>query len=368
MKKIAVVAGARPNFIKIAQLMCELKMNKDSFETLLVHTGQHYDFDMSEVFFRNLKIPKPDIFLNIGSASHAVQTARIMSAFEKVILKQKPDLVIVLGDVNSTLACSLVASKLGVKVAHVEAGLRSYDRTMPEEINRIVTDSLSDYLFVSEASGIRNLKREGISLDKIHFVGNVMIDTLLAHINIINKNSVLKKLHLDGKDYCAMTLHRPSNVDSREALSEIYDILASISQNLKIICPIHPRTKKMIGTHNFLEKFEALDNLLMIDPLGYIEFIKLVKESKFVLTDSGGIQEEATVLKVPCLTMRENTERPSTIKEGTNYLVGRNKKKIIRRVNEIMGGRAKKGNIPELWDGKAAERIVRYLKKNEESR
>jgi UDP-N-acetylglucosamine 2-epimerase (non-hydrolysing) len=365
MKRVIIVAGARPNFMKIAPLMREFKNHKTHFTTLLVHTGQHYDFEMSEVFFQNLGIPEPDIHLGVGSASHTVQTARIMVAFEKVVLREKPDLVIVVGDVNSTAACSLVASKLNVKVAHVEAGLRSFDRSMPEEINRIVTDSLSDFLFVSERSGIRHLKNEGVNSKKVHFVGNVMIDTLLSNIGAINKSNILKKLHLNKKKYCVMTLHRPSNVDSQKNLAEIYDILESVSQRIKIIYPVHPRTKKMIRTHKFLSKFEILDNLVMLEPLGYSDFINLVKESSFVLTDSGGIQEETTVLKVPCLTMRENTERPVTIKKGTNYLVGRNKGKIIRHVRDILKGKNKKVDIPEFWDGKTAKRILEVLSMNE---
>jgi UDP-N-acetylglucosamine 2-epimerase (non-hydrolysing) len=362
MKRVAIIAGARPNFIKIAPLMSELKKHKTLFETLLVHTGQHYDFAMSEIFFRNLKIPEPDIFLNIGSASHAVQTSRIMTAFEKVILRKKPDVIVVVGDVNSTLACSIVAAKLHIKIAHVEAGLRSFDRTMPEEINRIVTDSLSDYLFVSEESGVRNLIKEGINSKKVHFVGNVMIDTLLSHLPIINKSNILEELSLTRKKYCVMTLHRPSNVDSKESLTEVYDILEVISEKTRIIYPIHPRTMKMIKTHKYLSKFEGLDNLLMIEPLGYIDFIKLTKESCFVLTDSGGIQEETTVLRIPCITMRENTERPVTIKEGTNYLIGRDNIEILKKVRSILKGKAKKGNIPELWDGKTAKRIIMHLK------
>lgn len=351
--------------------MCEFKNYRTNFEVLLVHTGQHYDFEMSEVFFQNLKIPKPDIYLNIGSASHAAQTAKIMVAFEKVVLKEKPDLVIVVGDVNSTVACSLVASKLNVKIAHVEAGLRSFDRTMPEEINRIVTDSLSDFLFVSEPSGIRNLKREGINPEKVYFVGNIMIDTLMSNTNKIKKSDILARIPLNSSNnrlqrgnYAVLTLHRPGNVDSEKTLSEIYEILRAISQRIKIVYPIHPRTKKMIEIHNFLHKFKSLENLLMIDPVGYIDFIKLVREACFVLTDSGGIQEETTVLRVPCLTMRENTERPVTIQEGTNILVGRDKKKIMNAVNKIFQRKWKKSKIPRLWDGKTAERIVKVLKVN----
>ncbi len=362
IKKIIIVAGARPNFVKIAPLIREFNRYKGNFETILVHTGQHYDFRMSELFFQNLKIPKPDIYLNVGSASHAVQTAKIMVAFEQVILRGKPDLIIVVGDVNSTAACSLVAAKLNIKVAHVEAGLRSFDRTMPEEINRIATDSLSDFLFVSEKSGARNLKREGIISRNIYFVGNIMIDALLSNMSLINKSDILKRLNLTRKKYCVITLHRPSNVDSIESISEIYDIIKAISQQIPIVYPVHPRTRKMITEHGFIKEFEDLNYLLMIEPVGYIDFIKLLKESKFVLTDSGGIQEETTVLKIPCLTMRNNTERPVTITEGTNYLVGRNKGKIMKYIDSIIKGKSKKGKIPELWDGKTALRIVNILK------
>lgn len=368
-KKIIIVAGARPNFMKIGPLMREFKKHKQHFDTLLVHTGQHYDFEMSQSFFDDLNIPEPDIYLNVGSGSHASQTAKIMTSFEKVILKEKPDLVIVVGDVNSTVACSLVASKLNVKVAHVEAGLRSFDRAMPEEINRIVTDSLSDYLFVSEESGLRNLKKEGVDSNKVHFVGNIMIDTLLSNMPKINKSNILSRIFPkllpaqspEPKAYAVLTLHRPSNVDSEKALLEIYDILETISQRIKIIYPVHPRTKKMIKIHNFLNRFEKLKNLLMIKPLGYIDFIKLVKKSQFVLTDSGGIQEETTVLGIPCLTMRENTERPVTIKEGTNILVGRDKQKIIRTVNKILQGRQKNGSTPKFWDGETARGIIKII-------
>lgn len=340
--------------------MAEYKRHP-KIQPLLVHTGQHYDYEMSEIFFQNLEIPNPDIYLNVGNGSHAAQTAKIMAAFEKVVLKEQPDLIVVVGDVNSTLACSLVASKLNTKIAHVEAGLRSFDREMPEEINRIVTDSLSDYLFVSEGSGLKNLKKEGINSNKIHFVGNIMIDTLLANMNIINQSNILEKLNLTKNEYSVMTLHRPSNVDSKEALLEILDILNSISEKIKIVYPIHPRPKKMIKAYNFSKKFEGLKNLLFIEPLGYIDFVKLVKDSNFVLTDSGGIQEETTILKVPCLTMRENTERPITIKKGTNHLVGRDRHKIMQCVDNILDNKIKKGETPEFWDGRTAERIIGHL-------
>jgi len=360
-KRIIIVGGARPNFMKIAPLIREFEKYNNHFEKILVHTGQHYDFEMSEVFFQNLKIPKPDIYLNVGSDSHAIQTAKIMIAFEEVLLKEKPELVIVVGDVNSTLACSLVASKMTIKIAHVEAGLRSFDRTMPEEINRTITDSLSDYLFVTEKSGLDNLRNEGINSKKVHFVGNIMIDTLLTNLPSNDNTYILKKLKLSDNKYSVMTLHRPSNVDSEAILIEVFDILKLISEKIKIIYPIHPRAKKMIKKHNLLDEFESLDNLNMIEPIGYIDFINLVYNSKFVLTDSGGIQEETTILNVPCLTMRENTERPITIEKGTNYLVGRDKNKIMKVVDNILRDNSKKREIPDLWDGKTAERIVKVL-------
>ena len=356
-----VIAGARPNFMKVAPIIRALKEHKKSLTVTLVHTGQHYDACMSDIFFKDLKIAKPNIYLNVGSSSHAVQTATIMKAFEQVIIKKKPDLVLVVGDVNSTLACSLVASKLGVKVAHVEAGLRSFDRNMPEEINRLVTDAISDYLFISEESGLINLKNEGVATKKIIYVGNCMIDTLLFNMERIEKSKILKTYDLKTKTYAVLTLHRPSNVDSNDTLTEIYNILKAVSQKIKIIYPIHPRTKMMIKKHQFLSKFKALENLIMIDPLGYLDFNKLVKYSKLVLTDSGGIQEETTLMKVPCLTMRENTERPSTLKQGTNILVGRNRIKIMQEVNKILNNYSKKSEIPKYWDGKASQRIVNYL-------
>jgi len=361
--KIIVVAGARPNFMKIGPLMKELRSFYEDFESLLVHTGQHYDFQMSEVFFQELNIPKPDIFLDVKAGSHAFQTAEIMIAFEKVLIDHKPDLVIVVGDVTSTAACTLTAAKLGIKVAHVEAGLRSFDRTMPEEINRLVTDSLSDYLFVSEASGLVNLKNEGTDPKKIFHVGNIMIDTLIANIRTIDDSPVFEKHVLRKRGYAVATVHRPSNVDSKEALSEVIGIFSMITQRMPLVCPIHPRTRKNIETFGLMDRFSHMRNLVVTEPLGYIEFVKLVKESKFVLTDSGGIQEETTVLKVPCITMRENTERPSTVDEGTNVLVGRNTKKIEVLVRKIQKDQWKKGHVPKYWDGKTAVRIVAVLRK-----
>ena len=359
-KKIILVAGARPNFMKIAPLMREFRKFPKEFAPVLVHTGQHYDTAMSDVFFKDLNIPEPDINLNVGSASHTVQTARIMTKFERVLKEERPQLVIVVGDVNSTLACSLVASKMGVRVAHVEAGLRSFDRDMPEETNRGLTDRLSDYIFVTEPSGLVNLKKEGVSDDKVFYVGNVMIDTLLAHLPQIQKGPVPKRGQ-PPKRYAVLTLHRPGNVDSTFTLTGIYEILEFVTREIPVIYPIHPRARKMIRRHNFLKAFNKLDNLEMVEPLGYVDFIRLVSKARFVLTDSGGIQEEATVLEIPCLTMRENTERPVTVDQGTNILVGRNIAKIIRSVGAILNGRAGKPARPKFWDGKAAGRIVKVL-------
>jgi len=359
--KILIVAGARPNFMKIAPLLREFRRHRTPFNVKLVHTGQHYDFKMSDVFFRDLGIPKPNIYLGVGSGSHSVQTAKLMTAFEKVLIQEKPDWIVVVGDVNSTLACSLVASKMGVKVAHVEAGLRSFDRSMPEEVNRIVTDALSDALFVSEQSGLVNLKKEGVTTSKIFFVGNVMIDTLLYQMSKIDKSLILKKLNLKPKEYAVLTLHRPSNVDTRHTLLEIYKILKATSAKIKVVYAIHPRTRKMISAHGLDKQFNGLKKVSLIEPLGYIDFNKLVKHARFALTDSGGIQEETTVLQVPCLTMRENTERPVTITEGTNILVGRSYRKIVRYTHQVLAGKFKQGKTPKLWDGKAAQRIVRIL-------
>ncbi len=361
--KILLIAGARPNFMKIAPLLREFSKHSSRFAVKLVHTGQHYDFKMSEIFFRDLGIPKPDIYLGVGSGSHALQTAKLMTSFEKVLINEKPEWIIVVGDVNSTLACSLVASKMGVKIAHVEAGLRSFDRSMPEEINRIVTDSLADALFVSEPSGLVNLKKEGIPASKIFFIGNVMIDTLIYQMPEIDKSQILEKLKLMPKEYAVLTLHRPSNVDARHTLIEIFNILKAASARIKVIYAIHPRTRKMISIHGLNARFQSLKNVMLIEPLGYTDFIKLIKHSRFALTDSGGIQEETTILKIPCLTMRENTERPVTTAKGTNVLVGRGNVKIVRYIHQILNGRFKRGKTPSLWDGKAAQRIIKLFDK-----
>ena len=354
--KIISVVGTRPNIVKIASLVKEFSKHPD-ITNILVHTGQHYDEKMSDSFFRELEIPEPDINLGIGSGSHAEQTGRIMIEFEKVLLNEKPDLVLVVGDVNSTLACALTSVKLGIKVAHIEAGLRSFDREMPEEINRILTDQISDYLFTTEKDAEKNLLNEGIAKSKIFFVGNLMIDTLLIHKE---RASNLKKP--DSNDYAILTLHRPSNVDDKETLSNILEIIREIQSQIKIIWPMHPRTRNNLERFNLKEKLKEMKNVSISDPLTYLEFMNAVMNSKFVLTDSGGIQEETTVLNIPCITLRDNTERPVTIEQGTNYLAGSNKNSILEIIQKVLNGKAKQYRGIEFWDGKAAERIVSVIK------
>lgn len=353
--KILSVVGARPNFMKIAPIHFAFKKYKN-VEHIIVHTGQHYDKNMSKIFFDDLELPKPNEYLNVGSASHAEQTAKIMVEFEKILLKHKPNLVIVVGDVNSTVACSLVTVKFGIPVAHVEAGLRSFDRKMPEEINRIVTDSISDYLFVTEKSGIQNLISEGKKKNQIFFVGNVMIDSLLNFVKKADKSAILSDLKIESKNYCLVTLHRPSNVDKKDFLNKIGKLFSTISKDLNIVFPIHPRTKKMIKSFGLENYFK---NVILTEPLGYLDFLKLMKNSKFVLTDSGGIQEETTFLKIPCLTLRENTERPITIENGTNKLCGNDFNKIKNEIHKIKNTQKMKSRVPKLWDGKSAERIAK---------
>ena len=357
--KIVNVCGARPNFMKIAPLMHAYKASPE-IEPLLVHTGQHYDQNMSEWFFDQLEIPRPDINLEVGSGSHAQQTALIIQRFEQVVLDHKPDVVLVVGDVNSTAACALVASKLNVRVAHVEAGLRSFDRTMPEEINRLVTDVLSDLLLASEPAGVQNLKNEGIDASKIYFVGNTMIDTLHKHRERAAQSDVLKKLGLADKGYVAMTLHRPSNVDDPIVFGNILSALEVIHRDLPIVFPVHPRTLKNLDRLGLRPRIEALDHLHLLDPLGYLDFLHLMDRAAMVVTDSGGIQEETTILGVPCLTVRENTERPVTAEVGTNQIVGTDTQRILDAYKRVRDGKIV-GEIPELWDGHAAERIVNIL-------
>jgi UDP-N-acetylglucosamine 2-epimerase (non-hydrolysing) len=358
-KKILLVAGARPNFMKIAPLYRELNSSPADFNAVIVHTGQHYDEKMSALFFKDLDLPRPDIYLDVGSASHAVQTAKIMTRFELVVKKKNPDLVIVVGDVNSTVACSLVASKLLIPVAHVEAGLRSRDRTMPEEINRLVTDQLSDYLFTTSRDADKNLRAEGVPKTKIHFVGNTMIDSLKRLKGKAKRSKIRRELGLKKGSYTVLTLHRPSNVDDRQTLEEIFEALIKISNHLPIIFPAHPRTVKQMK--QFKLALEGT-NIRLIDPLGYLDFMKLYMDSRFVLTDSGGIQEETSYLRIPCITLRENTERPVTVTRGTNVLVGTSKRKIIRESMNVLDEKHKSGRVPELWDGMAARRIVKILK------
>ena len=355
--KIINVVGARPNFMKIAPLHSQMSEHPN-IQPILLHTGQHYDEKMSKIFFEELEMPKPDIYLGIGSDTHAKQTARIMMEFEDICLTEKPDLVVVVGDVNSTVACALVASKLWIPVAHVEAGLRSFDRTMPEEINRLITDVLADFLFTPSKDGDENLLKEGIPPEKIFFVGNVMIDTLLKMKLKAEGSEILSSYRIEKENFALLTLHRPSNVDDEETFIGILDALEKIQEELPIIFPAHPRAQKMIQNFNLTNRIANMTNLRIIDPIGYLDFMKLMMSAKFVLTDSGGIQEETTVLGVPCLTLRENTERPVTTTEGTNKLVGVKTENILNAAFAILNGESKAGRIPEFWDGKASTRII----------
>ncbi|UCB53507.1 MAG: UDP-N-acetylglucosamine 2-epimerase (non-hydrolyzing) [Candidatus Zixiibacteriota bacterium] len=356
MKKIILVTGARPNFMKIAPLFFELLKHPSEFSPMIVLTGQHYDRSMSGVFLDDLKLPSPDVNLKVGSGSHAAQTGRILMSFERVLLQHRPDLVVVVGDVNSTLACALAAVKLKVRVAHVEAGLRSFDRDMPEEINRVVTDSVSDLLFTTCEGGGQNLRREGHSEEKIYFVGNPMIDSLLRYREMFLRSRVLEEHGLSEKEYCVLTLHRASNVDRRETFQNIMSAVKCIGKQIPVIFPVHPRSRRMLAGIG-LEKSE----IILTEPMGYLDFLKLEESSKLVLTDSGGIQEETTFFKVPCLTLRENTERPVTITQGTNRLVGLNPQVIVREVEAVLQNGNRDIPPPALWDGKASRRIVEVL-------
>lgn len=356
MLKVLCVCGARPNFMKIAPLV-EALARVPRVKPILVHTGQHYDERMSKFFFDDLRIPPPDVNLEVGSGSHAEQTAAIMKNFEPVCLDFKPDWVVVVGDVNSTIACALVAAKLQIKVAHVEAGLRSFDRTMPEEINRVLTDAISDLLFVSEPSGVENLRHEGVAEEKIHLVGNVMIDTLLKCRQRAASSTILHDLELSPRRYAVVTLHRPSNVDHQDTLAGIMAALREIGAELPVIFPVHPRSRKNMEAMGLTP---ADDTVRLVDPLGYLDFLRLMSEAAIVLTDSGGIQEETTILGVPCLTLRENTERPITIQQGTNRLTPPHREDILRAYKEVRQT-PPRGTAPQLWDGRASERIVEIL-------
>lgn len=356
--KILHIVGARPNFMKIAPLIAEIRRRPSSLSQMLVHTGQHYDEAMSDAFFRDLDLPAPDLNLEVGSGTHAETTARVMLAFEPVIVRERPDWTLVVGDVNSTLACALVASKLGFRLAHVEAGLRSFDRRMPEEINRILTDQLSDLLLTPSADADANLLREGIDASRIVRVGNVMIDTLLAHLDRARHSTVLETLGLENSEYVVVTLHRPANVDNAQTLAGILDALGRIAGELPVIFPAHPRTQLRMTEFGL----SAPEGVKIINPLGYLDFLRLWSASKLVLTDSGGLQEETTALGLPCLTLRENTERPVTITEGTNRLTGADPEKIVGEALAALDSASlTKKRIPELWDGRAAERIVDAL-------
>ncbi|MEP0844234.1 MAG: UDP-N-acetylglucosamine 2-epimerase (non-hydrolyzing) [Phycisphaerae bacterium] len=358
--KIVNVCGARPNFMKIAPLM-EAYAGEPAIAPLLVHTGQHYDEKMSRLFFDELGIPRPDVNLEVGSGSHALQTARIMERFEPVLLEHRPDAVVVVGDVNSTIACALTAAKLGVGVFHVEAGLRSFDRTMPEEINRVLTDALSDLLFVSEPSGVENLAREGIDPKRVHFVGNVMIDTLEKHRRRAERSTIHATLGVEPRGYCVVTLHRPANVDDPTVLARLAEVFAEIHRDLAIVFPVHPRTRQRMESAGLLGPLGGLPRLHLVEPLGYLDFLALLSKAALVLTDSGGIQEETTILGVPCLTLRENTERPVTITEGTNRLVGMDPARVLSAYHDVRAGRCRVGARPQGWDGRAAGRIARII-------
>ena len=367
--KILSIVGTRPNFMKLAALVNEFKKHSN-IENTLVHTGQHYDEEMSKLFFNELGLPKPDINLGVGSGTYGEQIGNIMIKLEKVKLekilgKEKPDLVIVVGDVNSTFAGALIAKQLGIKVAHVEAGLRSFDMSMPEEINRILTDRISDYLFTTEESGNRNLLNEGVDKNKIHFVGNVMIDTLLHHKKKAEQSKILKNLNLKKREYGVLTLHRPSNVDTKEGFDNIISILEAIQDKIKVVFPMHPRTRKTAQLFNLEDSLNKIRNLVITEPLGYLDFLCLNSNGKFALTDSGGIPEETTALGIPCITLRTSTERPVTVEQGTNLLVSIDKDKVIEKLHEIIDDKVKLNNrVPELWDGNAAKRIVDIILKD----
>lgn len=353
------VVGARPNFMKVAPIHRALQ--SEGLESRILHTGQHYDERMSDVFFRQLEMPEPDVYLSIGSGSHAQQTARIMMAFEEVLEEEAPDLVLVVGDVNSTVACTLVATKLHIPVAHVEAGLRSGDRRMPEEINRVVTDSISELLFVTEESGIDNLRSEGVSDDKVFFVGNVMIDSLVFFREKAAETTILEDVNVAPGSYVAMTMHRPSNVDNIEGLTALLETIEQICTNYPVVFPMHPRTRNRLAEFGLEDRVERVENLMVLEPLGYLEFLRLMEHAGVVVTDSGGIQEETTFLQVPCLTLRENTERPVTVERGTNELLSLAPEIVSQRVEDWMLGEKPDGQVPDLWDGKAAQRIVKYV-------
>ncbi len=372
--KVINVVGARPNFMKIGPILSAMRDHAEAqraagrpgIEQYLVHTGQHYDQQLSGLFFEQLGIPAPDVNLGVGSASHAVQTAEIMKRFEEVCVQQKPSHVLVVGDVNSTIACALVAAKLGIKVIHVEAGLRSFDRAMPEEINRVLTDAISDVLFTTEESANQNLLREGVPQERVHFVGNVMIDNLLRHRAAAAQSPILDRLGLklpdtDAVPYGLLTLHRPATVDDPESLAGVLEAVVEVARDLPFVFPIHPRTRKRLDQFGLFGRLEDCPGMLVVEPLGYLDFLALTSEAKVIVTDSGGLQEESTALNVPCLTLRPNTERPITVEQGTSTLVGSDSGQLRSNLQAILDGTYKQGHCPELWDGQTALRITAVL-------
>jgi UDP-N-acetylglucosamine 2-epimerase (non-hydrolysing) len=386
VSKWILAAGARPNFMKAAPLIRAIKTynisNGERIIPLLVHTGQHYDFNMSDSFFKDLNLPEPDVHLGIGSGSHGEQTGKVLIEFEKVLITEQPSLVIVVGDVNSTLACTLAAAKLHIPVAHVEAGLRSFDRKMPEEINRVVTDALSEFLFTPSPDANENLLKDGIPKDKIFLVGNIMVDSLLFHLEQAKQSTILeqlgitKNLHAEFsepnsvKPYALLTLHRPNSVDDKNVLVRIIHALTEISKRIPIVFPAHPRTRKMISQFDLLSYFVdrthcqspiTNNGIFLVNPLGYLDFLNLMAHARIVLTDSGGIQEETTVMNIPCITLRDTTERPITLTEGTNVLVHHDEKKIVSEARKILEEKRRQGKCPSMWDGHTAERIVEVL-------
>ncbi|MEC4749591.1 UDP-N-acetylglucosamine 2-epimerase (non-hydrolyzing) [Methylomicrobium sp. Wu6] len=365
--KFFIIAGARPNFMKVAPIIQQIRSYSSDaanhgteLEYRLIHTGQHYDEKMSDIFFADLGIPEPDINLAVGSGSHAVQTANIMTKFEPICEQEKPDWVVVVGDVNSTMACTLVCSKLGIKVAHVEAGLRSFDRSMPEEVNRLVTDALADLLLTPSADANDNLKREGIPETKIKLVGNVMIDSLVANLEKARASSILSRLELEKKKFIFVTLHRPSNVDNQTGLFSVIKVLGLIAKDMPVVFPMHPRTRKMCEQFNIL--LDGVKGLRIVEPLSYHDSLCLTESARFILTDSGGLQEESTYFKTPCLTLRPNTERPVTIEVGTNKLTTLDQ--LLPDIEEILQERRPAGQIPKYWDGRAAQRVLNALLEN----
>jgi UDP-N-acetylglucosamine 2-epimerase (non-hydrolysing) len=364
---IMCVVGARPNFMKIAPIIRALRSQPDAIPVCLVHTGQHYDTEMNDAFFTQLKIPHPDVELEVGSGSHAVQTAEIMKRFEAVVDRESPAAVLVVGDVNSTIACALVAAKKNIPVIHVEAGLRSFDRTMPEEINRVLTDRISDMLFITEPSARNNLHNEGVDDRQVHFVGNVMIDTLRHSLSqSVPAETTLASvdnadLFLEGgQGYVVLTLHRPANVDDRGLFRHLLETVRLVSEKIPVVFPVHPRTRKALDDHGLLSYLDS-EKIVCLPPLGYLEMLGLVSSARLVMTDSGGLQEETTVIGVPCITLRENTERPVTVDQGTNTIAGHDRELIMSVVDDVLTDGGKRGRTPELWDGRAADRIKRVL-------